>query len=106
MLAVLRVGVAIGLIYLRTDTNQAGNRLHGLFRQKRDLEKECCRLELAIARLKNQERLRAQAAVLREDAGETGAGGEWVPPSHGTARPRPEKSPPRRRRRRVGSAPA
>jgi len=66
--AALLVAVAMGLIYLRTDTSQAGNRLHLLYRQKRDLEKECCRLEVAIAGLKNQERMRSQATKLRQDA--------------------------------------
>lgn len=60
-LVALFVGLAVGLIHLRTGTNQAGNRLHALYSGKRDLEKECCGLELAIARLKNQERLRERA---------------------------------------------
>lgn len=74
VLAAMLVALAIGLVALRTETNQAGNRLHALFRQKRDLEKACCGLELSIARLKNQERMREQAAGLREE-GTGGAGG-------------------------------
>ena len=35
VMAALLVALAVGLIWLRTDTAQAGNRLHGLFRQKR-----------------------------------------------------------------------
>ena len=64
LLAAMLVALGIGLIYLRTDTNQAGYRLHTLYAQKRSLEKTCCRLELSIAALKNQERLRQQAADL------------------------------------------
>jgi cell division protein FtsL len=60
----LMVVMALGLIYLRTDTIQTGHRLHVLYGQKRAMEKACCRLELAIAALKNQERLRQQAAEL------------------------------------------
>ena len=64
ILAAMLVGLALGLIYLRTDTNQAGHRLHLLYSQKRTLEKACCRLELSIAGMKNQERLRQQAMEL------------------------------------------
>jgi cell division protein FtsL len=64
--------VAFGLVWLRTDTFQAGNRLHRLFGEKRVLEKACCRLELQIAALRNQERLRQQATdLLRPDVGES-----------------------------------
>ena len=72
ILAAMLVGLALGLIYLRTDTNQAGHRLHTLYSQKRTLEKACCRLELSIAGLKNQERLRQQATELltADDRGE------------------------------------
>ena len=72
ILAATLVGLALGLIYLRTDTNQAGHRLHTLYSQKRTLEKACCRLELSIAGLKNQERLRQQATELltADDRGE------------------------------------
>jgi hypothetical protein len=68
VLAALLVALAIGLIALRTDAHQAGNRLHSLFRDKRRLEQECCRLELAIARLKSQERLHEHAADLEDGA--------------------------------------
>jgi len=50
-----------------------------MFRQKRDLEKNCCRLELSIARLKNQERLRTQAAALHEDTASDGPLGPVSP---------------------------
>jgi hypothetical protein len=60
----MMVVVAFGLIYLRTGTIQAGNRLHCLFGQKRTLERACLKLELAIAGLKNQERMRQEAAGL------------------------------------------
>jgi len=69
-LAALLVAIAIALVYLRTDVARAGNRLHSLYREKRTLEKSCCRLELAIARLKNPQRLREQAA-------------EWQSPGEG-----------------------
>jgi len=84
VMAALLVVVAVGLIYLRTDTAQAGNRLHMLFRGKRDLERECCRLEMSIAGLKNLARLRQQAVDFRQDAETPGA----TPPDK-TARPRP-----------------
>ncbi len=86
-LAVLLAALAVGLITLRTDTNQAGNRLHALFRQKRDLEKACCRLELAVARLKNQERLRERAddlRILEADVPDDGSG--VLPRGNGAAR--------------------
>lgn len=67
LLAVL----AGGLIHLRTDTIQAGNRLHSLYGQEQALEKACSRLELSIAALKSQERMRQQAAGIlqSEDLG-------------------------------------
>ncbi|MBM4019915.1 MAG: hypothetical protein FJ288_16610 [Planctomycetes bacterium] len=69
VLAAMLVALGIGLIYLRTDTSQAGHRLHILYAQKRSLEKTCCRLELAVAGLKNQERLRQEATdILADDA--------------------------------------
>jgi len=61
------VAVAMALVHLRTETTQAGNRLHSLYSQKRSLEKACSRLELGVARLKSQERLREQAADLRQE---------------------------------------
>jgi len=70
ILAAMLIGLAMGLIYLRTDTSQAGHRLHHLFGQKRAIEKTCCRLEISVAGLKNQERLRQQATeLLRADDG-------------------------------------
>jgi hypothetical protein len=76
-MAAMLVGLGVGLIYLRTDANQAGHRLHQLYSQKRSLEKTCCRLELAIAGLKNQERLRQQATELlrADDAGDQPSAG-------------------------------
>jgi len=67
-LAVLLVLTAMGLVWLRTDTFRAGNRLHDLGRQKREIEKTCCRLEVAIARLKSPNRLRPHAAALAAPA--------------------------------------
>jgi len=71
VLAAMLGGLGFGLIYLRTDANQAGHRLHVLYAQKRSLEKTCCRLELSIAGLKNQERLRQEAPDLLQ-ADDTG----------------------------------
>ena len=65
VVSAMLVAAALGLIALRSGTNQAGHRLHSLFGEKRRLEKTCCRIELSIAGLKNQERLREQAANLR-----------------------------------------
>jgi len=77
VLAAFLAVVAMGLVYLRTDTIQAGNRLHAIWAEKHSLEKACCRLELSIAGLKNQERMRQQAATLLQaedrDAGPPGA---------------------------------
>lgn len=67
VLTALLVALAIGLVALRTETHQAGNRLHSLFREKRDLEKDCYRLELAIGRLKSQMRLRERVADLYQE---------------------------------------
>jgi len=66
VLAALLAAMAIGLVHLRTGTTQAGNRLHSLYSQKRSLEKACCGLELALARLKSQDRLREHAAGLQQ----------------------------------------
>ena len=57
-LTVLLVGIAMALVYLRTDTVCACHRLHSLFREKRDLEKSCKQLELTVAGYKSPERLR------------------------------------------------
>jgi cell division protein FtsL len=88
VMAALLVGLAVGLIWLRTDTAQAGNRLHMLFRQKRDLERECCRLEMSIAGLKNVARLRQQAIDFRQEADDPGGAALPLPPEK-AARPRP-----------------
>ena len=61
-LAALLVVLALAVIYLRTDTTQAASRLHALFGQKRGLERQCLALGLETARLRNQERLRQEAA--------------------------------------------
>jgi len=74
VLTAFLVAVALGLVHLRTETTQAGNRLHSLYSQKRSLEKACSRLELGVARLKSQERMREQAADLRERDEGTAAG--------------------------------
>jgi hypothetical protein len=72
-MVVMLVGVALALISLRTDTVHAGNQLHVLFKKKVDLERDCTRVELDIARLKNQERLRQEAtAILKADEAESG----------------------------------
>ena len=80
----LLVGVAMALTWLRTDTVHAGNQLHMLFGQKVTLERDCSRVELAIARLKNQERLRQEAATLLK-ADESDQGRSVVLPHAGTA---------------------
>jgi|WetSurMetagenome_2_1015567.scaffolds.fasta_scaffold61283_2 hypothetical protein len=64
VMAAMLVGVAMALVWFRTDTVQAGNQLHVLFGQKVNLERDCTRIELSIARLKNQERLRQEATVI------------------------------------------
>ena len=64
-LAVLLVGIAVALVYLRTDTVCAGHRLHSLFREKRDLEKSCKRLEVTVAEYKNPDRLRREVQEWR-----------------------------------------
>ncbi len=67
--AALMAGLAIAVVHLRTETSRAGNRLHALYGRKRRLEKACWRLHVAIADLKNVDRLREGAAAFRE-AGE------------------------------------
>lgn len=61
-LAVALVAMAMGLVHLRARSACAGNQLHALYRQERQLEKSCWQLHLAIADLKNVDRLRARAA--------------------------------------------
>jgi putative protein kinase ArgK-like GTPase of G3E family len=69
----LLMGVAMALVWFRTDTVQAGNQLHVLFGQKVTLERDCTRLDLSIARLKNQERMRQEATtILKADESESG----------------------------------
>jgi len=67
-LAAMLVGVAAGLIHLRAETVRAGHRLHGLNARKRTLEKDFGRLEVAIARLSSQDRLREYATDLDRPA--------------------------------------
>ena len=92
--AALLAVLAGGLIHLRTDTIQAGNRLHSLYGEKRALEKACTRLELSIAALKSQERMRQEAAGLlqSEDLGPDrpdGALPRAAPRQGGSSRDRP-----------------
>ena len=87
VLAALLVALAIALIALRTDTHQAGNRLHSGFRDKRQLEAECCRLELAIARLKSQERLRERVAALEDEPADALNGRDSSTPTGNAPRP-------------------
>ena len=68
VLAALWVALGIGLVYIRADTACAGNRLHDLYRSKRDLQKACRRLELAVAALKSPRRLREQIGPVRSPA--------------------------------------
>lgn len=68
VLTALLVALAMSLIALRTDTHQAGNRLHLLFRDKQRLQGDCCRLEIEIARLKSQERLHEHVADLEDES--------------------------------------
>ena len=90
VLTAFLVALAIGLVALRPDTHQAGNRLHALFRDKRRLEKECCRLELVIARLKSQDRLHERVVDLEaESAGDPDAPRGGAPPGALPRRPRP-----------------
>ena len=81
-LVILLMGIAMALVYLRTDTVCAGHRLHSLFREKRDLEKSCSRLELTVAGFKSPQRLRQEVQEWRaasEGAG-GGAGAGSLPP--------------------------
>lgn len=89
VLAALLVALAIGLIALRTDVHQAGNRLHSMFSDKRRLEQECCRLELRIAGLKSQERLREHVADLGSESGDEGLNDRDGGVPSGTAGRRP-----------------
>jgi hypothetical protein len=90
VMSALLVTVAMGLIWLRTDTVQAGNRLHVLFRQKQDLEKECYHLEEMIAQLKNQERLRSHAATFGQDTVEDAGSGPKSSPRGAGGAPAPQ----------------
>lgn len=79
VLAGMLVAVAMALVTLRTDVHQTGHRLHALFREKRSLERQCCALELRIARLRSQQRLRDHAADLRRRTEDVAASGEDRP---------------------------
>jgi hypothetical protein len=83
-MAALLVVVALGLISLRTDTIQTGNRLHVLYGEKRSLERVCSRLERDIADLRNQERMRQEAAELLKADG-ADAAPALSPPRKGAA---------------------
>jgi cell division protein FtsL len=65
---VLLMAMAIALVYARTEIVRAGNHLHALYREKRDLEKTCYRLELSIANLKSPQRMRENAVSLKCEA--------------------------------------
>jgi len=93
VLAGLLVAVAIGLIALRTDVHHSGNRLHALFREKRHLEQQCCRLELEVARLRSQDSLRDRAVILRRAFDETPAPNPPALEASGGARPVPDRAP-------------
>ena len=93
VLAGLLVAVAMGLIALRTDVHQAGHRLHALFREKRSLERRCCGLELHIASLRSQERLRDHADHLRRRAEDLPGPGPASPEAAG-ARTVADRAPP------------
>jgi cell division protein FtsL len=69
-LVLLLVLMAIGLVYMRTGTVRESNDLHRLYREKRDLEKTCYRLELAIANLRNPQRMREAAVNLKAQPSE------------------------------------
>jgi hypothetical protein len=95
VLAGLLVAVAMGLIALRTDVHQSGHRLHALFREKRSLERRCCGLELRIARLRSQQRLKDRAADLRRRADSLAeAGAEGTDGSGAPGRTVDDRSPP------------
>jgi cell division protein FtsL len=64
-LVLLLVLMAIGLVYVRTAVVRESNELHRLYRAKHDLEKDCYRLELAIANLRNPQRMREAAVSLK-----------------------------------------
>jgi hypothetical protein len=68
VVAVLLAAIAMGLVYLRTETAREGSRLHALYHRRRGLEKSCWRLHLVIADLKNVDGLRARAAELKGPA--------------------------------------
>jgi hypothetical protein len=61
-LALCLAAMAIGLVALRARTASVGNQVHAMYRRKRQLEKSCWHLHLAIADLKNVDRLRSRAA--------------------------------------------
>jgi hypothetical protein len=95
VLAGLLVAVAMGLVALRTDVHQAGHRLHALFREKRSLERRCCGLELRIARLRSQQRLKDHADDLRRRADRlVEAGAEGADGSGAANRTVDDRSPP------------
>jgi hypothetical protein len=93
-LAVLLVGIAVALVHLRTDTVCAGHRLHSLFREKRDLEKSCSRLELTVAEFKSPQRLRQEVHEWQAASDGAGGGPGFAPAQRGSALAEPDAGSP------------
>ena len=66
------VAIGMGLVRLRTDTQQAGYRIGQLQAQQRELNRQCLDLQLDVARLRSPSRLEDQVAKLALDLGPPG----------------------------------
>jgi hypothetical protein len=64
--------IGMGLVRLRTDTQQAGYRIGQLQAQERELSRQCLDLQLDVARLRSPSRLEDQVTKLALDLGPPG----------------------------------
>ncbi len=73
--------IGMGLVRLRTDTQQAGYRIGQLQAQQRELNRQCLDLQLDVARLRSPSRLEDQVAKLALDLGPPGPLGPEASPA-------------------------
>ena len=64
--------IGMGLVRLRTDTQQAGYRIGQLQAQQRELNRQCLDLQLDVARLRAPSRLQDEATRLALDVSPPG----------------------------------
>jgi len=70
--------IGMGLVRLRTDTQQAGYRIGQLQAQQRELNRQCLDLQLDVARLRAPSRLEDQVSKLTLDLSPPGPLGTFA----------------------------